>query len=339
MRQHSCVLGEQYENKTAHSGYPGISDVVVKKNDIKSSLSLPDPLLPTVFHNSWWLEAASGGDYKVAEFRMDNRVVGRLPYIVRRKRTGHVLCTMPELCDELGPAIDGGSGKAVNRTARIRSIADELAGQLDEYANIRHRLHSATEDAFAFMDRGCNVTADFTSRIYPAPEDSIWKAMRDKTRNVIRKAEKEMNSPSWISPDEFARFYSANLHARGHSNVHCRIKEITAAAMEKGCGTPRGIRKNGELTAAVFVPFDSRKSWLLLTSRTPDSCNGAVSLLIWDAIREASAASRTFDFDGITTAGSRLFYGGFGGVTAPRLLVSRHSMGYRIARKLSAGEG
>jgi hypothetical protein len=43
-----------------------------------------DPLTPTIFHEPWWLEAASGGQYEEVTVSSGGRTVGRLPF-VRRK--------------------------------------------------------------------------------------------------------------------------------------------------------------------------------------------------------------------------------------------------------------
>jgi hypothetical protein len=37
-----------------------------------------NPLVPTIFHEDWWLEAATGGRFEVAEVAAGGRVVGRL---------------------------------------------------------------------------------------------------------------------------------------------------------------------------------------------------------------------------------------------------------------------
>jgi len=42
-------------------------------------------LVPTVFHEEWWLDAATGGRYSIAEVKAGDKTVGRLPYLVRSR--------------------------------------------------------------------------------------------------------------------------------------------------------------------------------------------------------------------------------------------------------------
>jgi hypothetical protein len=55
----------------------------------------------------------------------------------------------------------------------------------------------------------------------------------------------------------------------------------------------------------------------------PDVRNGAVKLLIVDAIAHAARAGRTFDFDGVTTGGSSELYRGFRGTEIDRYILTR----------------
>jgi hypothetical protein len=41
-----------------------------------------------------------------------------------------------------------------------------------------------------------------------------------------------------------------------------------------------------------------------------------------------------FDFDGVSNAGSRIFYSGFGGTIVPRYIVSRYSLLHRVIDRL-----
>lgn len=73
-----------------------------------------DPLTPTIFHEDWWLDAATGGNFDVAEVTVSGRKVGRLPFHVR-SRLGLRIMNMPSLTYFLGPAIDDGEGSPNNR--------------------------------------------------------------------------------------------------------------------------------------------------------------------------------------------------------------------------------
>jgi hypothetical protein len=87
--------------------------------------------------------------------------------------------------------------------------------------------------------------------------------------------------------------------------------------------------------AAIFYIWDSQAAYYLFSTRRLESSNGAVSLLLWTAIKDAARRGLVFDFDGLASQGSRVFYTGFGGDVVPRYIVSRHSLAHRVAGRLA----
>jgi hypothetical protein len=82
----------------------------------------------------------------------------------------------------------------------------------------------------------------------------------------------------------------------------------------------------------IFYVWDAAVTYYMLTTRTRDSHNGVVSMLLWEAMRESAAKGRVFDFGGIGTIGSVLFYSAFGGEVRQRFVAERWTPLYRIAR-------
>jgi len=300
----------------------------------------PDPLVPTVFHNRWWLEAASDGDYRETEVRSGGRIVGRFPYLIQRRFAGYRMSTMPDLTHFLGPAIDHGTGGAVNRSLKEFQITKELLAQVTPSTGFYHKLHRGITDTLAFEDAGCTSLVQFTYEVAPNPEAEIWRAMRDKTRNVIRRAAERWQVVTLDDPQAFAAVYEANLRRRGLVNEHRRIPAVCAAAIAHKQGHVLAVRDGaGATLGAIFVAWDHEAAYYLLATRAPGSDNGVMSLLIWHAIRDATARGLIFDFDGLGTPGSRLFYTGFGGRIVPRYIATRFSFGHRVANEVAKALG
>src|SRR4051812_753900 len=68
-----------------------------------------DPLAPTIFHEGWWLDIVTGGNYKLAQVQENGEVIGRLPYFPR-SRLGITYSIMPPMTHFVGPAIVEGEG-------------------------------------------------------------------------------------------------------------------------------------------------------------------------------------------------------------------------------------
>jgi CelD/BcsL family acetyltransferase involved in cellulose biosynthesis len=284
-----------------------------------------DPLVPTIFHEPWWLEAASGGQYDEVTVSSGGRTVGRLPFMQRR-RLGFNICEPPELTHFLGPAVDEGNGGIVSRNLRRGEITRHLIEKLPSFHYFTQWLHRDVPDALPFIQHNFTVQAAFTYEVAPTCEKTIWRNMRDKTRNVIRRAEEQTGLVD-LEPAHFFALYEANLQRRGkffNYMLKTNAQSVFEAALSRGRGRLLGAQAaDGTIMAAIFYVWDQDVTYYMLTTRAPDTHNGVVSRLIWEAMRETAANGRTFDFGGVGTAGSVLFYTAFGGEVSPRYTVHR----------------
>ena len=294
-------------------------------------LAPPDPLTPTIFHESWWLETATNGAYEEVTVTSGGRLVGRLPY-ARKDKLGFRALTSPGMTHFLGPAVDEGEGDATCRLLRRAGITQDLIARLPRFDFFHQQLHRDIPDALPFVENGFSVRVDFTYEVAPDEERAIWRNMRDKTRNVIRRAE-EQTSLAEIEPAHFCALYDRNLARRGKS-LNYMFQPHTCALMEAAVSRGRGrvlaaLDERGHPLASIFYVWDDCITYYMLTTRAPGTHNGVVSRLIWEAMRESAAHGRIFDFDVVGTGGSVLFYIGFGGEVRPRYVVRRVAPIYR----------
>lgn len=296
-----------------------------------------DPLVPTIFHEPWWLQLVSRGACEEVEVRRHGQVVGRLPYWIARRRLLRT-SVMPELTHALGPAVDEGSGSINTRTLRRLDIVKELIAQLPKLSLFSQVCHRGIADVLAFQACGFDTSVHFSSEIAPAPEAQLWAAMRDKTRNVIRRAEERERVEELHDAELFRHFYADNLAGRSCPSYFDLdlIAPLFEACRARSQGRMLMCRDDrGRPVAAVFYVWDRATLWYFLSTRDPAAGdNGAVSLLVWEAIREAARRGLVFDFDGVSSEGSARFFAGFGGRIAPRYAVRRATSGYELARRL-----
>ncbi len=284
-----------------------------------------NPLVPTVFHEPWWLDIATGGRWAEAEVREDGRVIGRMPYHVERLFGGSQI-GMPPLTHFLGPATVDGGGSRQARWLRRSAVTGELIAKLPRSVYFWQKCHAGITDVVPFQVERFDTTVQFTFEVRPAPEMELWAALRDKHRNVIRKARTRFTVEELADSTEFTRLYQSNLEARGrHVWVAADIMtNLLAAAVARDAGIMLGVREaGGDLAAAVFCARDRRACYYTLSTRRTDAGNGAITLLIWEAIARAARDGLTFDFDGLSTATAIHLYAGFGGVTSPRFVCAR----------------
>ena len=296
-----------------------------------------DPLAPTVFHQPWWLTAVTGGNYAEAVVTQDGRRVGWFPYVISNIGGGHKVCGMPELTHFLGPAIDDGRGAACNRVLRRAQITRELIAQVPRTSGFYQVVHRGISDTLVYQELGFETGVRFTFEVAPEPRRVLWGNMRDKARNVIRRAE-EQHSVSDLDASAFGAVYNDNLARAGKASHYspALLERVCQAAMSRGQGRIIAAEDAaGQIAASIFYVWDTEAAYYLLSTRKPDAGNGAVSLLLWHAIQDVAAKGLIFDFEGVVTSGSALFFTGFGGVIKPRYTVSRFTLGHRIAGRLS----
>lgn len=293
-----------------------------------------EPLVPTIFHEGWWLDAATGGDFTVAEVIAGGRTVGRLPFQVT-SHLGLKIVRIPRLTYFLGPGIDEGEGNLNNRFLKRLDITRELIRKLPEAPWQYVKCHRGVTDVIAFQEQGFRTYVQFTHEIGIEQVETLWQQMRNKTRNVIRRAEEQLLVKDLTDPAEFVQIYARNLASRKlESEINLELcKGVIAASLERGRGRMvAACDKNNQIVAATFCVWDCTSSYYLLSTRSNDSGNGAISLLIWEAIKHAAHSGRIFDFAGLGSQGSVLLYSGFGGSIQPRYVPLRT---HRLARIMS----
>ncbi len=299
----------------------------------------PDPLVPTVFHTDWWLESVTGpGGWDEAEVFASGRRIGRFPYLHHRMIGGQSLCSMPPLTHFLGPAVDEGRGAACNRALKRAQITRELLDRLPRASGFYHKMHRGVTDTLVFQERGFPTSVQFTFELPPASAPVLWRGLRDKTRNVIRRAQETFEIAEQSDVDAFVFDYERNLARRGEINYYPGpvLRRAVAASLHHRQGHILSARDEaGRSVAAIFCIWDTVSAYYLLTTRDEGAGSGAVALLLWEAICRSAALGLIFDFDGVADDGSRLFFTGFGGTVQPRYIVSKYSLAHRLAGRIA----
>ena len=299
-------------------------------------------LVPTIFHEPWWMEATSDGAYQEATVSMGGVVVGRLSYLLTKKFVGLKAIGQPLVTRVLGPALAAEFTESdFPRSSKKLAITRDLISQLPKVSHASFRLHDGVTDTLAFDAAGFSTSVDFTVELPPASKEATWRQMRDKTRNVIRRAQERLTVSEWADPGQFLDFYEANLRERGlrnHYDQRICFNVITECLRRKTGRLMMATDPSGSIQSANFTIWDHQKEYHFMSTRTHGSMNGATSLLIWTAIQHAALKDLAFDMDGVhvTQKGlpNILLLMGFGGVVKPRYLVKRSSVLVHAAQNL-----
>ncbi|WP_244425117.1 GNAT family N-acetyltransferase [Bradyrhizobium sp. STM 3843] len=293
----------------------------------------------SLFHEPWWLSAATNGQYEEAIVKRDTSIVGRLPYVTTY-RGPFRLIRMPALTHILGPAVDAGWGKPqtklIQRASITRALIDQLPPRSFFYQHIDPSLDDglANVDGLVFQERKFSVGPQYTFEVDCRLEPStLWSSMSQKTRQPIRRAEEKYTVQDISDPATFVTFYLANLKARGQRN---RVDLANFPALFSECRT----RQSGIILGAfdhdstpiamTFVVWGHGTMYYLLSTRALAADYGAVSLLLWTAMQEAHKLGLVLDLDGVYSSGTARFLSGFGGRLKTRLVIRQSQPPYSL---------
>jgi CheY-like chemotaxis protein len=294
----------------------------------------------SLFHEHWWLSAATDGRYEESVIKEGSNIVGRLPYVIVRHGPFHTI-RMPQFTHLLGPLVKAGVGKPQTQLMKRLSITRSLIDQLPPHSFFLQVLDpsvangSALADGLAFQDRGFLVAPQYTFTIDCRKKslEELWASMHFKTRQHIRRAEEKYVAHSVDDPHTFIGFYLKNIEAFGKINQMelDRFPRLFRECRLRNCGEIlAAFAPDGSPAAMVYLVWsDSAMYYLLSTRARNKDDNGSVNLLVWCAMKKASQLGLVFDLDGVYSSGTARFLSGFGGEIKTRLTIRRSWPPYR----------
>jgi Acetyltransferase (GNAT) domain len=302
----------------------------------------------TLFGQPWWLEAVSPGAWGEARVERDGVVVARLPWATRRLPVPGITLTRlgsPQLTPFLAPELDVGAGKPVTQLATEHKLLDGLIADLPSFDYLSYTFAPSFTNWLPFYWHGFQGTLRATYVLDDIRDlDAIWSGMNDKVRNVIRKAEKALEV---VEDDDVSRLADAT---RGTFERKDRSSPFDpdlldrlqrAVAVHDAGVALSAVDGEGRAHGSLMIVWDEARTYYLVGGRPNDSSdNGAQSLLLWEAIRRASARTPTFDFEGSMIHGVARFFRSFGARPQPYIQVTAASRRMRIglaARDLIRG--
>jgi Acetyltransferase (GNAT) domain len=298
----------------------------------------------SLFHEPWWLSAVSGGRAEEVAVESGGKIVGRLPYVPLVRGPFRAL-RMPAFTHMLGPVVDTGEGKPQTRLNKRLSLVRALIDKLPPHAFFHQHLDPglddglAVADGLAFQERAFQVSAQYTFEIdCRRPLQELRDALYLKTRQHIRKSEKEYQVRTVESSKIFIDFYDANLRVVGRKSLidFSHFPAVHAECAERRFGEILGaFDSNGAPAAMTYLVWGHGVMYYLLSTRRVDAHDhGAVSLLLWSAIERAHNAGLVLDLDGVYSSGTVRFLSNFGGRIRTRLVIRRAAPLYGALQSL-----
>jgi hypothetical protein len=288
----------------------------------------------SIFHEDWWLDALAPGRWREVTCYRGGRLAGSLRFVERTEGSAKV-CQMPQITRFLGPIVMPQLGKTETRIRTTHSIIAELLAQIAGHDHVEMTLDAGFGYLAPFLAAGYDVKVHPTLLLDCRSQttDALWAGLRDKAKNVIRRARDSLTIMEIRDVNQFAEFYAANLEgAESYFDLALLAPAFVAADARQQCKILAAVDQAGVVHAQVFFVWDDKYVHYFLSTRDKNVAHpGAVSLLIWSGIELAHSLGRCFDFDGgIANSARCRFMVAFGGEVENRFDVVRSTTNYRI---------
>jgi hypothetical protein len=241
---------------------------------------------------------------------------------------------MPPITRFLGPVVTPQLGSRQARTRSTHSIIRDLLEQIARYDHVEMTVDTNFLELAPFLAAGYEVKVQptFLLDCKRKPED-LWAGLRDKTKNVIRRAREHLTVRDIDDVNLFVSFYKGNLGAaKSYFDLSILAPVYAAAHVRQQGKIVAAVDSSGVVHAKAFFIWDDKYVHYFLSTRDRHVAHlGAVSLLLWVGIELAHSLGLWFDFDGgIVNKGKYKFVVAFGGEAANRFEIARSTPLYQV---------
>lgn len=165
--------------------------------------------------------------------------------------------------------------------------------------------------------------------------------MSQQTRRNLKNAEEwNIEVHRGISTDVFLQIPALTFERQHQRNKQSTevLRQLIDAARARGQGDLfGGYDAEGHLHAVAFIVWQKSAAYYIAGGSDPiRRSSGAHSLVLWEAIKQVSQHTDTFDFEGSMLPGVERFFREFGAVQTPYFQITKGQPGLidRVCRKL-----
>ena len=281
-----------------------------------------------IFCRSWWLEVVAPQRFRILTLHKGDKIVAGMPMVYAQK-WGFRAIYMPPLTQTLGVLLaPPTSDRYEKRLSREMNILGSLVEAIPKCNLFSVNFHPSFTNWLPFYWAGYKQTTRYTYAITDLSDlDRVFSEFAHSKRKNIKKACGLVEVREDLSAAEFYSNHVMTLRKQGASISYSYdlFERIYNAAHENHAGkTWYAIDSERNIHAAIFVVFDRKSAYYLISSIDPDYRNsGAASLLVREAIAYVSQYTNRFDFEGSMIKGVEHSFRKFGAVQTPYFSISK----------------
>jgi hypothetical protein len=297
-----------------------------------------------IFCRSWWLKAVCPDGFEILTLRKGGRIVAGMPLPISWK-WGYKTISMPPLTQALGALLlPSKSSTYEGRLSDEMETLEALVKAIPKFDHFSIRFHYNFTNWLPFYWAGYQQTTRYTYAINDLSDlDKVFTDFTHSKRKNIKKAEQLVTVCCDMSADEFYVNHALTLRKQGESIGYKfdLFKQIYDAALKNSAGKIwYAIDSQQNIHAAIFVIFDQKSAYYLISTIDPDYRNsGAATLLLREAMTYVSQYTKRFDFEGSMIRGVEHSFRKFGAIQTPYFTITKTSILGKAVLGLGAMKG
>ncbi len=287
------------------------------------TLSLP------LFLHTWWLDAVTKPDGKVWDVLLArnkrNEIESVFPYVYGRKY-GLRYALTPQLTQYTGIWIVDKEGESITeRLSREKKLQNEIIRQLEDlhlsYFDIKFPLKYT--NWLPFYWAGYRQETHYTYRIEDICNTSHVFELFDyaKQKQIHKAQDAGIVIDNEMTSEDLYELLCSQWAAVGQKNIYSKalIRSVVEASLSRRQGlVARAKDTKGNTHAAIFVVWDERSSWELISAIHPDfRASGASTLVVWETMKKLANKTKAWDFEGSMIEGVENSFRQFGATPTP----------------------
>ncbi len=284
--------------------------------------------VPLFLQYNWFNKIYDSENWNVAVVEKGGNVIGFLPYIVTRKK-GFSLITPQFLSPYQGVwLIYPTQQKYTNKLSFEKEVITQLIEQLPKVDAFKQNFLPTFTNWAPFFWKGFKQTTRYTYIINNISEQKrVFADFKENIRREIRKAEKFVTIEV-LNDIDLLYHMKQNVYQENKDTYVislAKLKAIYSYCKTNNCGEMLMAKDNeGNINAILFYVWDNISAYYIHgVTANKYKTTGAMSLLLWEAIKRSSKRTKSFNFEGSMVEPIERYFRAFGGIQTPYFQISK----------------
>ena len=295
-----------------------------------------------IFLKDWWLDLVCGEDnWNYVSYSDGNQINAVWPFYFTKSKYNQTIIKLPKLTPFLGPwMIYPHSQKYCSTLSYEKEVLFKLIDQLPKSDIFLQSINSSILNNLPFYWKGFEQSLTYTYKLFDlADTENIYSNFKESVRTDIRKAQKNLKV---IESDNIDTFYKINSLSFDRQNKEIPYSLNFIRNLDRECRNREcknlliAIDNNNNIHASIYLVWDNNCTYYLIGGADPNfRSSGAMSFLIWEAIKQAAQRKQSFDFEGSMIEPIEHFFRSFGAKQEHYLRIIKYSRKGKFIKLLS----